>query len=186
MKYAGICTSAPTEENYRSVCNAIFDNTSGQDVEVTTNSSLPLDDAISLTEGTYTHAWILVGNTVHYKASAEFTPDRIGKSGTGAYCWTLDGNTSPGPGAVSDSSPKADWLAECGASVPSTIGTSYSTVVALLILIKEFTKTLLQERTRVALTRLPCLMFQATQVMYSANGTYTTCSYTNGWNSNLH
>ena len=131
LKYAGLCTSAPTEVNYRSVCTAIYDNTSGRDVEVTTSSSLPLEDGISLTEGSYTHAWILVGNTVHYKASAEFTPDRIGKSGTGPYCWTLDGNTSPGPGALSDSSPRTDWLAECGASIPTTIGTSYSTIVAL-------------------------------------------------------
>ena len=42
FKYAGICTSAPTEVNYRSVCTAIYDNTSGQDVEVTTSSSLPV------------------------------------------------------------------------------------------------------------------------------------------------
>ena len=61
LKYAGICTSAPTEVNYRSVCTAIYDNTSGRDVEVTTSSSLPLEDGISLTEGSYTHAWILVG-----------------------------------------------------------------------------------------------------------------------------
>jgi len=173
LKYAGICTSAPTEVNYRSVCNAIFDNTSGQDVEVTTNSSLPLDDAISLTEGTYTHAWILVGNTVHYKASAEFTPDRIGKSGTGAYCWTLDGNTSPGPGAVSDSSPKADWLAECGASVPSTIGTSYSTVVALFDFDQGIYKNSTSGTNASGTYEVTLLDVSGVASDVSANGTYT-------------
>jgi hypothetical protein len=131
-KYAGLCTSAPTEANYRSVCTAIFDDPAGQNLTITPNASFPLVGEVSLPEGTYTHAWILVGNTVSYKASAQFTPDRIGKNGTtGPFCWTLSGNTSPGPGAISDSSNIATWLAECGAAIPSDIGTSFSTIVAL-------------------------------------------------------
>ena len=132
LKYAGLCQSAPNETNFRSVCTAVYDNAAGRDVTITQDFSLPIEDNITLTEGLYSHAWIIVGNTVHYQASAEFDPPRIGKSGSGSYCWTLNGDTSPGPGAVSDASPRGDWLAECGASIPETIGTSYSTIVALL------------------------------------------------------
>ena len=130
-KYAGLCTSSPSEANYRSVCTALFDNPAGQNLTITPNASFPLVGEISIPEGTYTHAWILVGNTVSYKASAQFTPDRIGKTGTGPYCWTLSGDTSPGPGSISDASAKSLWLAECGAAIPDTLGTSYSTIVAL-------------------------------------------------------
>ena len=131
LKYAGLCTSQPNETNFRSVCSAVFDNTAGQDITVTENASLPLVDEITLPEGIFTHAWLLVGNTVKYKASASFDPVRTGKTGTGQFCWTLPGNTSPGIGSINDASARTSWLADCGSAVPTELGTSYSTIIML-------------------------------------------------------
>ena len=130
VKYIGLCTSAPSVSTYRSVCTSIFENSSGETVTLTSGGSLPLAGSVALPEGTYTHAWVLIDNTVKIKILAQFTPDRTGRSGTGAYCWTLAGDSSGGSGAVNESTSQSSWLAECGSQADSDPQLTSSTMVA--------------------------------------------------------
>ena len=55
----GLCTDYPTVAD-RSKCTELFKNTTGFDLAISKNASLPLGGSVSLTEGTYTHAYIIV------------------------------------------------------------------------------------------------------------------------------
>ena len=78
---------------------------------------------VTLTEGSYTHAAILIKNNIGYTAKKKFSPARSGKTGTGEWCWTLDGETTT---VNTNFAQRSTWIAECGTEAPATLGTHTS------------------------------------------------------------
>ena len=74
----GLCSAIPTYENYQTVCSFIVDNAVAQDLEISEGSSLSIVDEISLAEGVYPAAVILLGNEISLKHTAAFSADQDG------------------------------------------------------------------------------------------------------------
>jgi len=84
----GLCTDYPTVAD-RSKCTELFKNTTGFDLAISKNASLPLGGSVSLTEGTYTHAYIIVDKYTHLKSVHEFAAVRKDMAGnTGKFCYS--------------------------------------------------------------------------------------------------
>ena len=90
----GLCTEVPTYLNYQSVCTMIVNNSTAQEVEVSEGSQIQLNNNLSLSEGTYPAAIVLLGNTIGIKHSAVFSNSQRGwdytngVAASGAYCST--------------------------------------------------------------------------------------------------
>ena len=85
----GICTGAVSPETKPDKCSTLFKDSSGKTVNLAVGDSLPLSDAVTLDEGTYTHGYLLVGNVFETKAIIEFTTDRTDdRGGVGKICYT--------------------------------------------------------------------------------------------------
>ena len=83
----GLCTDYPTVAD-RSNCTELFKNT-GFDLAISKNASLPLGGSVSLTEGIYTHAYIIVDNNTYLKSVHEFSADRKDMAGnSGKFCYS--------------------------------------------------------------------------------------------------
>ena len=76
----GLCTVVPTYLNYETACNIFFDKTTAQEVTVSKSSNIDLSSGISLDNGTYVAAIILLGNTISLKHSETFAGNRNGTS----------------------------------------------------------------------------------------------------------
>ena len=84
----GLCTDYPTVAD-RSKCTELFKNTTGFDLAISKNASLPLGGTVTLTEGIYTHAYIIVDKYTHLKSVHEFSADRKDMAGnTGKFCYS--------------------------------------------------------------------------------------------------
>lgn len=111
----GICRSAPDSTNpasdWASKCVFILDRTTALETELTTTSSVDVAsyvDLSSLTEGTYTHAVLMIGNTMYSQMRKQFAQTFMGRTGVGSYCYSIDG------AEYLDHSPKRAQLAtEC-------------------------------------------------------------------------
>ena len=80
----GLCTEVPTYLNYQTVCNIIFDKSSAVDITVnstskSTNMDLAGASGISLDNGTYKAAIVLLGNTISLKHTETFDSKRNGQ-----------------------------------------------------------------------------------------------------------
>lgn len=85
----GICTEAVSPETKPDKCSTLFKDSNGKTVNLAVGDSLPLSDAVTLDEGTYTHGYLLVGNVFETKAIIEFTTDRTDdRGGVGKICYT--------------------------------------------------------------------------------------------------
>ena len=85
----GICTEAVSPQTKPDKCSTLFKDSSGKTVNLAVGDSLPLSDAVTLDEGTYTHGYLLVGNVFETKAIIEFTTDRLDdRGGVGKICYT--------------------------------------------------------------------------------------------------
>ena len=93
---AGICTSAPNtndpSSDWSDKCVFIIDDATGIEFTVTdgSTSAIPAQkiDLSGLVEATYTHAIIMVGNSVKTKMTAKFSEDFRGANGNGAFCYS--------------------------------------------------------------------------------------------------
>ena len=86
----GLCTDYPTVTD-RSKCTELFKNTTGFDLAISKNASLPLGGTVTLTEGIYTHAYIIVDNNTHLKSVHEFSAvrkDMASTPGEGKFCYS--------------------------------------------------------------------------------------------------
>lgn len=84
----GICTSH-AEVDDKSMCTTLFEDAVGYDLVLSKNATLPLGSDITLTEGTYTHAYIHVDNVMYLTVSHEFASNRKDRSGnSGKYCYS--------------------------------------------------------------------------------------------------
>ena len=120
LHFIGLCTSEPTIANFRTACSSIFTSNTGEAKKITTTSSANLMNDVTITEGNYSHAAILIKNNIGFSVKKKFSPARSGKTGTGEWCWTLDGETTT---VNTNFAQRSTWIAECGADEPTTIGT---------------------------------------------------------------
>lgn len=108
---AGLCTSAPDTSDpstdWSSKCVFIINDATGIEVSVTTTSqsSIPESkiDLSGLVEATYTHAVLMVGNSLQTKMNAKFAEDFRGSNGEGPFCYSINAS-DPGnnPAAYAD------------------------------------------------------------------------------------
>ena len=108
---AGLCTSAPDTSDpstdWSSKCVFIINDATGIEVSVTktSQSSIPENkiDLSGLVEATYTHAILMVGNSIQTKMNAKFSEDFRGSDGEGPFCYSINAS-DPGnnPGAYAD------------------------------------------------------------------------------------
>jgi len=80
----GLCTEVPTYLNYQTACSIIFDKSSAVDITVnstskSTNMDLAGASGISLDNGTYKAAIVLLGNTISLKHTETFGSKRNGQ-----------------------------------------------------------------------------------------------------------
>ena len=108
---AGLCTSAPNTSDpstdWSSKCVFIINDATGIEVSVTktSQSSIPENkiDLSGLVEATYTHAVLMVGNSLQTKMNAKFEEDFRGSNGEGPFCYSINAS-DPGnnPAAYAD------------------------------------------------------------------------------------
>lgn len=84
------CPEEPTPSNYQTMCNRIFHFPAGKEVTIEPGKSSTLFDGdISIPEGNYPFAAMLIGNTPKLKMSATFDQPFTGANGSsGTTCWT--------------------------------------------------------------------------------------------------
>jgi len=114
----GICRSAPDTTNpasdWSDKCVFILDRTAAIETELTTSSSVDIASYVDLsvlTEGTYTHAVLMIGNTMYSKMRKQFSDTFMGRTSVGSYCYSIDGATWVGRNPR-----RAQLQAECVAS----------------------------------------------------------------------
>ena len=117
-----------TEGTFTGIFGHFFSSNTGESKTISTTTSANLMNDVTLDEGTYTHAAILIKNALSYSAKIKFSPARTGKTGTGEWCWSLDGNTGTVNTAVAS---QATWIAECGEVAPSSFGSNSSSPNAI-------------------------------------------------------
>ena len=84
----GICTANATPTN-RTACTTLFNNSSGKEMDLSVGSKAPLNDNVSLTEGTYTHAYIILGKVTNITTIMQFSLSRNDDTvGSGVFCYT--------------------------------------------------------------------------------------------------
>jgi len=83
-----LCTGFATVAD-RSMCTTLYNNSDGYDLTLSKDASLPLGGDATLSEGTYTHAYIVVHNNTYLKSVHEFSSDREDLAGnTGKFCYS--------------------------------------------------------------------------------------------------
>jgi hypothetical protein len=112
MLQIGLCKSEPTYLNYEQKCDLIINDANGLSVELTSSgasTSLTGDSPVTIAEGTYTHAAILIDEKIALKGSYTFDKPLKGNSlNTGTTCWTTTGTwnefiaSTPGYNSISD------------------------------------------------------------------------------------
>ena len=128
-----ICEQLPTVSNYNDTCETLVDFPSGKDVDITADGTTPiLDGAVSLKEGSYTHAAIFIENKIASKFLQTFSQPIQGNNGVGTTCWS-NGNDAKisyesfalGPGDYTK------FSASCGISSEAQPQWSYYTYKGL-------------------------------------------------------
>lgn len=89
-----LCESLPTLANYTSVCSPLVNFPSGKTVSITADGTTPiLDGPVTLTEGSYSHAGILIENIIGSIFTQNFSlplhgSNQDGGTGVGTTCWS--------------------------------------------------------------------------------------------------
>lgn len=107
---AGLCTSAPDPNDpsadWADKCVFIIDDATGIEFTVTeaSTSAIPEEkiNLSGLVEATYTHAILMVGNSVKTKMNAKFAEDFRGANGNGAFCYSINALTPGNTPALTD------------------------------------------------------------------------------------
>lgn len=84
----GLCTGASNPTN-KSNCTTLFESSSGTTIDLGVGVTSSLIDDITLTEGTYTNAYLVLSNVTSLKSILEFDTPRTDFDGnTGRFCYT--------------------------------------------------------------------------------------------------
>ena len=92
----GLCEEVPNYENYLTNCKFLLEYSSPKDIEVSKNTIVELNNSITLDEGTYKAAVLVIGNTIGLKHSDIFATSHNGNEvdgdefnvSQGKYCST--------------------------------------------------------------------------------------------------
>ena len=94
----GLCTSAPivptTSSAYKlDTCSTVISSAEGQTINLAAGSELTLTDVTRPTNGTYTHAYMVLGNSFGITVTKQFTNTmhRYDTATSGNFCWTTSG-----------------------------------------------------------------------------------------------
>lgn len=107
---AGLCRSAPDQNDpstdWDEKCVFIINDDSGINFTVTKGSVGAIsEDKIDLTnlvEGTYTHAVLMVGNSIDTKMNAKFSENFRGLNSEGPFCYSIDAVSPDNQPALSE------------------------------------------------------------------------------------
>ena len=95
----GLCTSDPTAPTTSSAyaldtCSTVINSASGQTINLAAGSELTLTDVTRPTNGTYTHAYMVLGNDFGITVTKQFTNTmhRYDTATSGNFCWTTSGS----------------------------------------------------------------------------------------------
>lgn len=84
-----LCGQLPTVDNHETVCEQLVNFSDGKDVTITADDITPiLDGSVTLTEGLYSHALIIIENRVASKFTQNFSRPVQGNNGAGTTCWS--------------------------------------------------------------------------------------------------
>lgn len=113
----GLCSSVPTYENYLTECTFLFNKTTATEVEVEKGQAFNMVDNITLTEGSYPAAVLLLGTTIGYKHTVNFTTSQDGWSDAGTATSGKTCVSRAASGTVDDIGGSAGGgFYECGAN----------------------------------------------------------------------
>jgi len=94
----GLCTSEPTAPTTSSAyavdtCSTVINSPSGQTINLAAGSELTLTDVTRPTNGIYTHAYMVLGNSFGITVTKQFTNTmhRYDTATSGNFCWTTSG-----------------------------------------------------------------------------------------------
>jgi len=94
----GLCTSDPTAPTTSSAyetdtCSTVINSPSGQTINLAAGSELTLTDVTRPTNGTYTHAYMVLGNSFGITVTKQFTNTmhRYDTATSGNFCWSTSG-----------------------------------------------------------------------------------------------
>jgi len=110
------CTEEPKPDTYQQVCSRVMHFPSGKTIPIQIGKSTTLfDDGISIPEGNYPYAAMLLGNVPRIKAEVTFDEVFTGANNTsGTKCWT-NGGTARGSNYAYGTN-NVDFAITCGAS----------------------------------------------------------------------
>lgn len=84
----GLCTGANSPTN-KANCETMFKNSSGTVIDLAVGSTADIVKDITLTEGTYTNAYLVLSTETSMKAAIEFSASRTDSGGgSGTFCFT--------------------------------------------------------------------------------------------------
>ena len=84
-----LCSQLPSLANYETLCKPLVDFSSGKNIDITADGTSPIiDGPVTLTEGLYTHAVILIENRIGSKFTETFSHPIQGNNAVGTTCWS--------------------------------------------------------------------------------------------------
>jgi len=124
----GLCKSASSPSD-KSDCTALFVSAAGRDMQMASGRSLSLMDQISLEEGTYTHAYLVLNTLVKMETLIDFgSNQRTDLQGrTGRYCFTNGNDYNTTPADIVECSNSLTNMAEASETIGlGILGNTYS------------------------------------------------------------
>lgn len=100
----GLCKSASSPSD-KSDCTTLFFSAAGRDMQMASGQSLSLMDQVTLEDGTYTHAYLVLNSLVKMAAVLDFGTDPANhrtdlSNRSGRYCFTNGNNYNTDPADI--------------------------------------------------------------------------------------
>jgi hypothetical protein len=111
----GLCDGNASPSN-RANCTPIFTSETGKVVNLSAGDVADLIDEVTLTEGTYSHGYLIVSNAVELNLTVEFSADRTDDDGNvGSICYTDGRKISSSSNNVAYPGNTSNSIISCGA-----------------------------------------------------------------------
>ena len=146
IDYIGLCKTQPEYNTYLTDCQKVFSSSPPRLTTISKSAPLDLGTEISIEEGTYSHAVIVVSNEIKHASAIKFNGTRHGYGSvrgtpsSGQWCWSIDDPNSRASTGINDGENDL-YIAECGNSVPTQIGYNSSKATSVHANGARFDKT---------------------------------------------
>jgi len=127
LDYIGLCKSQPAWNTYLTDCNEVFSSSPARLTTISKETPFDLGTEISIEEGEYPYAVIVVSNKIKHSSAIKFNSVRNGYGpvrgtpSSGQWCWSIDDPNSRSSSGIGDGQNDL-YIAECGNSLPSQLG----------------------------------------------------------------